>query len=205
MTGAIIITFPIPEGQPDLAAPDASPAPAADASPTAAPAMIVRLARNVADLIARSIGLARVRRSPLVTAGLHEDRSRYATGAKGRATVGTRQHCRELTVAYDLDALLDYFRQKYPALLCQNVAADTGIPAGTVENWMLKKAQPSTSNFVRLVHVYGPSLLAAALIDTPMWLARAVREERIAAIDSQIQRLREEQESLASGRCPSEA
>ena len=82
------------------------------------------------------------------------------------------------------NAVATHLRRIHPAKTAECVAADVGVPAETVRQWLRGAASPSGPAMLALVGVYGPELLAAALPDAPAWLRRAlVAEQRRAAMD----------------------
>lgn len=92
--------------------------------------------------------------------------------------------------------IVDFLQRRYPIKTAESVAAETGIPAGTVKKWLERKSHPSVAAFIDLVVVYGPALLAAAAGNPPEWLTQAARAERQAAIEAEQARLSDELERL---------
>lgn len=85
---------------------------------------------------------------------------------------------------FDPNAVAAHLRRLHPSKTAECVAADIGVPAETVRQWLRGAASPSGPAMLALVGVYGPELLAAALPDAPAWLRRAlVAEQRRAAMD----------------------
>ncbi len=73
---------------------------------------------------------------------------------------------------FDPHRCVTYLRGRHPAKTAQAVAAETGLPARTVERWLTFDAQPSVSAFARLVAAYGAPFLAAAIPGLG-WVERA--------------------------------
>lgn len=101
---------------------------------------------------------------------------------------------------FDLDGLVDWLRRRYPQSTGHNVEAEAGIAAATVENWLLRRSQPSAAHFVALLHVFGPALLEACMHRPPGWVSRAAAAERKRQIDEDIERLKRERETLEAFR-----
>jgi hypothetical protein len=82
------------------------------------------------------------------------------------------------------NAVAAHLRRIHPTKTAECVAADIGVPAETVRQWLRGAASPSGPAMLALVGVYGPELLAVALPNAPGWLRRAlVAEKRRAAMD----------------------
>ena len=73
---------------------------------------------------------------------------------------------------FDPQRCVSFLRAKHPAKTAQAVAADTGLPARTVERWLTLDARPSVAAFARLVAAYGAPFLAAAIPGLG-WVERA--------------------------------
>lgn len=80
-------------------------------------------------------------------------------------------------------------RALHPAKTAHAVAADCGLPARTVEKWIAGHSAPSEDAFLRLILVYGPTLLAALCPDAPEWLGEAARFEEHARLAAEQKRL----------------
>lgn len=98
---------------------------------------------------------------------------------------------------FDVAGLVDWLRDRYPRSTPINVEAETGIPAGSVENWLHRRSQPSVEHFTRLLAVFGPSLLQACLRRPPEWVEQAAITERGRELDEQIARLKSERSALS--------
>ena len=73
---------------------------------------------------------------------------------------------------FDPQGLATYLRQAHPVKTAAAVEAATRLPARTVERWLAMTATPSVVAFGRLVAVYGPALLSAA-VPGLAWVERA--------------------------------
>lgn len=85
--------------------------------------------------------------------------------------------------------ILDFLRRLYPANTAINVAADTGIPAETIQKMIDRASMPSGFNLLRLAGHYGAEFLVAAYPNAPRWLDRAHRmeeRERLLALKADI-------------------
>lgn len=85
---------------------------------------------------------------------------------------------------FDLDGLVDWLRRRYPQSTGHNVEAEAGIAAATVENWLLRRSQPSAAHFVALLHVFGPALLEACMHRPPGWVSMLY-----SLLDAEVRRL----------------
>lgn len=83
-------------------------------------------------------------------------------------------------------------RRRRPGKTADLVAADIGLPARTIQNWLDGRASPNASGFTRMVLAYGPDFLAAVLPECPSWLDSAARIEKRAALAGEIARLEAE-------------
>lgn len=103
--------------------------------------------------------------------GLKSVRSRQ-TDSAARTNVGER--------------VIAFLRQRHPIKTADNVAADSGVPAGTVQKWLDRGSAPSVVHFARLVSAYGPDVAALAFASPPAWLDHAQRTERAAILRAEI-------------------
>lgn len=97
---------------------------------------------------------------------------------------------------FDLVGMVDWLRQRHPQSVGYNVEVETGIPAATVENWLMQRSQPSAAHFAALIHAYGPALLEACMHRAPDWVASAARIEQTRLIDEEISRLERKRAAL---------
>lgn len=95
-----------------------------------------------------------------------------------------------------LSSLATFLRRLHPRDTAQSVAADTGIPAASIENWLKGIAFPRAVHQFRLMAVYGPSALAAMMPSAPRWLDDAVRAERLRDLEAQSASLAAERAAL---------
>jgi hypothetical protein len=138
-------------------------------------------------------------RLAIVAYGFSEGRAGYGTARRQVSAERPRQCAGGRSAEHDVEAVLAYLRQMYPTQTYYSIAADTGIAAGTIENWFMRKAKPSASHFAGLIAAYGPQFLAAVLTVKPEWVERAAKYERALAIDRHIEDLRREKEALLDG------
>lgn len=223
---ASIIPFRSVSGRPDpLDQQPASPASQA-AGCTHSPSKTIKdLFRNISDRLKTSArqrmgGQAMiahtVRNACLIALPTHSSRSlsqgfstvRYgfaeeeplyrhkSTGAWRGSSPASPQVCGKAHAKFDPVGLADWLRMTFPQSTCHHVEARTGIPAGTVENWLIRRSQPSVEHFSRLICVFGPDLLSACFARPPGWIERAVHGERARLLDEEIERLRRERAAL---------
>lgn len=83
-----------------------------------------------------------------------------------------------------------FLRRLHPVKTAANVAAETGVPAKTVEKWLGGETQPGLTAFVRLVVAYGPAFLEAALRPPPDWISESARAAQITRLEAEIARLK---------------
>ena len=84
------------------------------------------------------------------------------------------------------DRVVAFLGKLHPVKTCENVAAETGIRAATVRQWVARESAPNFRALFRLMCAYGPDLLCAALDNPPRWLSEAARAEEQARIDAEI-------------------
>lgn len=98
------------------------------------------------------------------------------------------QACPERAVAF--------IRSRYPFKTAECVAADIGVPSGTVRRWLEGAASPSWGAFSRLIFAYGPAFLAAVYPKAPQWLDEAHRREMQATLRAEQQRISDQLAAL---------
>mgnify|MGYP001417885109 CR=1 FL=1 len=96
----------------------------------------------------------------------------------------------------DLAAVVGFLRRRHPVATAAAVAVETGVSAGTVENWLSAKSGLSGRAFAALAWHYGPDFLAAAWEGCPWWLDAARRDAERARIDREIADLVERRRQL---------
>ena len=85
------------------------------------------------------------------------------------------------------DGLAGFLRRRHPSKTAEAVAAETGLPAGSVRKWIYGETTPSLSALAVLAESYGAECLAAAFLGhVPAWLDEAVRVQRRAEYLRQI-------------------
>lgn len=82
-----------------------------------------------------------------------------------------------------------FFHRVHPVKTAAAVAAEIGVSASTVENWLDGTSAPSLPAFVKAVQHYGPGCLAAAFARPPAWVDATARAQKRAAIEAEISRL----------------
>jgi hypothetical protein len=90
---------------------------------------------------------------------------------------------------FDAQKWASILRDRHPDKTAECVAAAIDEPAATVRKWLEGRARPGWRATLKLVGVYGPELLAAAMDSPPEWLDDAVRAERLTALRLQYVRL----------------
>ena len=94
------------------------------------------------------------------------------------------------------ERIIAFLRQRHPYKTADNVSAETGVPAGTVQKWIDRGSAPSAFAVFRLLGAYGPEFASAVYINAPAWLDRAVREERAAVLRAEIAALEAKLETV---------
>lgn len=88
------------------------------------------------------------------------------------------------------DRVAAFLRRLHPIKTAENVAADTGLNADTVQKWLDRGSMPSAVGLIYLVGAYGPDFLSACMGDrAPEWLTAAGQ-------DAELARLKAEREAL---------
>jgi hypothetical protein len=96
-----------------------------------------------------------------------------------------------------VSGLAEYLRRKHPDKTAFAVAADTGLPVGSIKKWLAEETSPGLPALRELVRVYGAECLAAAFLgDVPAWIDDAVREQKRAEYEARIAALRNELDRL---------
>lgn len=162
--------------------------------------MIVRPVRN-AHLIALPTHSSRSLSQGISTVryGLAEEEPLYEqqnTGAWRGSAPAAPQTCGKRRAKFDPVGLADWLRKTFPQSTSHHIEARTGIAAATVENWLLRRSQPSVEHFSTLIATFGPELLESCLERPPGWVARAATGERARLLDEEIARLRRERDAL---------
>lgn len=94
------------------------------------------------------------------------------------------------------ERIIAFLRQRHPYKTADNVSAEAGVPAGTVQKWMDRGSAPSAFAVFRLLGAYGPEFASAVFTNAPAWLDRAVREERAAVLKAEIAALEAKLETV---------
>lgn len=85
----------------------------------------------------------------------------------------------------DLDRLARRLYRRYRTATAGSVADETGIPEGTVKNWLQRRCGPSTGHLIRLGAAYGPDFVADVVDGAPEWLSDAGRRAERARLEQQ--------------------
>ena len=83
---------------------------------------------------------------------------------------------------FDAEGMSAWLRRRYPRNTVEHVAADTGIPISTVQNYLLGRSEPVGEYLLRLIEEYGRPFLLAVFKKPPAWLADPRREEKVAQL-----------------------
>jgi DNA-binding phage protein len=99
----------------------------------------------------------------------------------------------------DPERVTSFLRARYPTKTAEIVAADTGLQATTIRQWLDRGSAPSFRATLALIAAYGPALLAIAMGDEPPeWLSRAARAERQAELEARLADTAAELEQMRS-------
>lgn len=96
------------------------------------------------------------------------------------------------------ERIISFLRQRYPLKTADNVAADIGGSAETIQKMIDRASAPSAWTYGRLVCAYGPAFLCAALANPPAWIVTAAHAERLASVEAEYARITAELASLKS-------
>lgn len=110
-------------------------------------------------------------------------------------TEKNRQVCRKAPALVP-GAVSEWLRAKFPHSTHYHVSAATGISAGTVENWLCGKSEPSGQHVTILLCVFGPRFLAACVANPPQWIDCAAEQQEIDETEGEIARLEAERDRL---------
>lgn len=95
------------------------------------------------------------------------------------------------------ERIIAFLRSRYPTKTADNVAADTGLGAPTVQTWIDRCTAPNIVGIIALTSAYGPDFLTACMGErAPAWLSAAHREAEAARIDREIEELKARRASL---------
>lgn len=86
----------------------------------------------------------------------------------------------------DMAALGCFLRGRHRRNAAAAVAARTGVPVGTAENWLAGRASPAGPALLRLLWCYGPDLLAALWPSPPDWLDPLALDAERARLDREL-------------------
>lgn len=113
---------------------------------------------------------------------------RHSPVASGHLSVAERTSAAERIIAF--------LRRLYPVKTAENVAADIGGSAETIQKMMDRMTTPNALTYGRLVCAYGPAFLCAALESPPAWVSAAARDEQIRALRAEQERITKQLRAL---------
>ena len=160
------------------------------------------IARYVSVRCTRLIALPPKSSSPepghtVAFGGFHEDEpfcfeQHQTTAGARRSARSVPQVCGNSSARFQPSGMIEWLRRRHPQSTCHHIEAATGIPAATVENWLIRRSQPSVEHFSTLIAAFGPAFLEACIHRPPAWIGEAVDGERTRQIDDEIRRLHTE-------------
>ena len=118
---------------------------------------------------------------------------------RGSARKAPQLYGKNTALLFDIEGLIGWLRAKYPRSTMHHIAADTGIPAPSIENWLHRRSQPSVEHFMILLATFGPALLHACLRHKQGWVEHAAKQARAREIDEEIARLQGERRQVVAG------
>lgn len=121
---------------------------------------------------------------------------RQSSQASGQLSGGARTDVAERVAK--AERIIAFLRQRYPVKTAENVAADIGGCAETLQKMIDRVSAPSAWTYGRLVCAYGPGFLCAALASPPAWIVAAAHAERLATVQAELTRITAELASLKS-------
>ncbi len=98
-----------------------------------------------------------------------------------QTTVGEREEKAE--------RIIGFLRRMYPTKTADNVAADIGGSAVTIQKMIDRRSTPNVVTYGRMLMAYGPAFLVAVYPNAPKWLDEAHRREQQAALRAEQQRI----------------
>jgi transcriptional regulator with XRE-family HTH domain len=84
------------------------------------------------------------------------------------------------------DRIIAFLRHVHPVKTVENVAADAGIPGGTVAKWLERGSAPNAAAIFKLLQAYGAPFACAAMESPPAWLSAAAREDEKRRLRAEI-------------------
>jgi hypothetical protein len=79
-----------------------------------------------------------------------------------------------------------FLRGRFPVKTAECVAAETGVAAETVRQWLKGVARPGFPHLLALIGAYGPEFLSAMFPNAPRWLEAARRAERQRELEAEL-------------------
>lgn len=112
-------------------------------------------------------------------------RHRQYDGRKGMSAQSGGRNRPSPGAKLALDALGTFLRRRHPYDTAQNVAAETGVAAETVRNWLGERNEMRAAHVIALADAYGSAALAAVWPGAaPGWLGDAVLREKVARLEA---------------------
>ena len=94
------------------------------------------------------------------------------------------------------ERIIAFLWQRYPVKTAENVAADIGGTAESLQKMIDRVSTPNVLTFGRMMFAYGPAFMVAVYPNAPKWLDEAHRRERLAALEAEQARIAAELASL---------
>lgn len=116
---------------------------------------------------------------------LHPSPKALPVSGQNRARIRATQR---KSFSFDPSRLARFLKGLHPRATEAHVAAETGVPAGSVRKHMSGETRPGADHMLAYLSVYGPGF-AAAILPYCDWPARAADEERRRSIARELERI----------------
>ena len=113
---------------------------------------------------------------------ISEMQMRHSSQAAGQLSDATRTDAAERVA--QAERIIEFLRHRYPQKTADNVAADIGGSAETIQKMIDRVSSPSALLFTRLILAYGAPFLRAAVGAAPDWIAAEAQKQRIAELEA---------------------
>lgn len=97
------------------------------------------------------------------------------------------------------ERLARFLRERHPQKTALSVAAETDIPASTVEKLIERCSAPSATTLWALIRAYGAQVVEASFPDAPEWISEAAHRQRIAEAEAALDRAKVALDKLKTG------
>ncbi len=87
---------------------------------------------------------------------------------------------------FNVANMISFLRTRHPSNTPYWVSSVTGIPPGTIENWLSRRSGPDRDHLSVLMCVYGPRFLQAVLSEPPAWVDRAAQQTEAEELERTI-------------------